>query len=762
MTGVITRLRREPAVLAVVSLLLALLPILHMFYLVSTTGADNPSDDYILYSSLVSRILGGHYNWTHYFADTFIGGTHSLAFLFLVRLLIIKATHWNMYAELDVSFATALARLGFLLASAWPFLAPRLRPLTLPILAALVFSNSQVNVFTYGEVGLQGFTQLALAAGLYALLRFPRAPLSAPLTSLGGVVAAWSGAPGLAIWPAFFLCAYLLAPRGRRTFLVLSAGLLIALLPYLWYGLLFPSSWSPLYTFLGLPPPGQFTTIRPLNLISALGLPFAPVFDPTVARMTGLIAVTLWLVLLAAARRVRLSPPSLALPLSLLTASLSADILITGARGSLTPWYPLHYMNVWIGLLLLAGILLSHSPRYGIPARLIAAGPVLVTALLFAATNGTYAEDVFFLYSRAPASASCFRHEDIAPPFCEREISQWPPGLPGYATILQAPDRTFGLSAFGPVQEWSLQGDFILPTVTVLHADSPRLSWSPGTPGVLAWQDYIHRDLLLSGQNRLTWRLTLPANVRHAHFATSVSILAGRPSVTLSIREQGRILDRIHITTAREVGVSIPPHPGHDVIILFETDGNDGDTARFSYPVVTLHVNTAVPPGHDHSPPLPPPAPVALRLPALFRSSWHATGANVRAAAHGAYLSTRALGGGASLHFRSPPCLAGLADFDLTASVPGHVYPRALAVIFHLAHPNASATIWIPLRPDAATYTYTVPIRLLLPSHLSTLTELQIVPTRDNIRPEPVAYHVEALLFRGHLACVSVPSSAGS
>ncbi|HUG36654.1 MAG TPA: hypothetical protein VML54_06870, partial [Candidatus Limnocylindrales bacterium] len=181
---------------------LTALPIIVTAVIVATTGAENISNDYIAYVGLVDRVLAGTYDWRHYFRDTFLGGSHSMALPVLVRLAVVTLSAWSVYTELWIVLALSLARLVLLRAALARLVPGRSAWVLWPVLAALVFSPSQINVFTYGDAGLQiALNQAALALSIWGLVAFPGRWRGVCVMMLGGIAGALSGGAGLLAWP---------------------------------------------------------------------------------------------------------------------------------------------------------------------------------------------------------------------------------------------------------------------------------------------------------------------------------------------------------------------------------------------------------------------------------------------------------------------------------------------------------------------------------------------------------------------------------
>jgi hypothetical protein len=531
-------------------LLLTLLPIFNIISIISSTGANNPSNDYLRFAQLIGRILDGTYNWQNYFRDTFYNG-HCLALLVLVWLAVVKLADWNVYVEMYIGIALfalelCLLHAAFTCHADFPrslFRPLRLRWLLWPLLAALVFAVSQISIFTFGGLALQmGLDQIGIALGIWGLIRFPRRWFGIGLMALGGAIATLSWSGGIMAWPMFLIGLILLKFRQVLHYSAwLAVGLLVSL-PYVVFMVLQPT-------------PVAIKTARIVSVLnlqyiaSAIGQPFVNGigmnFTPTFrAELYGGLGILLCLVgmLILWVRR---SAP-------LLTQSVPAVMLISYGllsiwqisvfRNTLAPWYTTPAITFWIGLLGLAYTIVGncrYSPLEGAwvekTIRLI--DPVwgltvlVALGLLYATSNVSYEDKTFHLASRSPASAACLRNYQTAPTYCEGYLFQWGVGSPSAVSALAQPLERHHLSVFAPRQQWTLQGDFILSNVHINEKRYvPGIVWSAGlTASPTPWSSYKHLNLFLHTPNAISWTFTLPPNVKQADFHSAIAISESAP-----------------------------------------------------------------------------------------------------------------------------------------------------------------------------------------------------------------------------------------
>lgn len=604
--------RKRGQLWAAACLLLALVPALNIWRILAANGVDTVSNDYLMFIQQADRFLSGRNDWRQYFSDTMYMRVHSYAFLFPVRLLLLRLSHMSVNAEIAAGMLLAAARLLLLyrlLTMLLPgppgrrwFSSPYLW--LLPALSALVFANAQISTFSYGETILQfGFVQVFTLAGLMILRRPPRGS-GIWLAAACGLLASYSGGSGLAAWPVFLLAIVWRHTRRPAAYLVWLAGAAAAAWPYLAYGGI---------GYASLQPPSLPA------LLTGLGLPFAnninfgvqahPQAAAAGALGLALAAVSLGLLwrLVPRAHFAAAAPPLLLLAWG---GMYAVQVMLT--RQLIAPWYTTGYSLFWAGLLGMAALFQSCLPPRPWNDRRTAvlagwgAALVVVLALLYAGTNRTFADKSFYLASRSPASAACLRNYLSAPTTCEGLVFQWNLGTPANLALLGEPLARQRLSVLAQAQEWTLQGDMALG----------RVQWRPGgTAGLTAWAqgandrpahwtEAAHLNVLVSAGQSLRWQFDLPAGLGSAVFRAAVSPSAGSACSTvadetyLSIGVEDQrggaqsLLPPVHLCRSRgwqPVSVDLSAYAGQRVTLVLTVTGDDPVfSARLRYPRIRL------------------------------------------------------------------------------------------------------------------------------------------------------------------------------
>jgi hypothetical protein len=318
-------------------------------------------------------------------------------------------------------------------------------------------------------------------------------------------------------WPVFAAALFAAGERSLRRWALLPAAAAFGLAQYVWYLGLHPLPKL-------VPSPGLRGLMRVPDLIgrpfangtAATGGPLAAAVLFGVAGL-GLAAAVLW----SARSGLHLRLPAL----SLLGWSLLLAVQISLLRPDVAPWYVAPMTAFWLAL----ASLLAAGPR----PLAIAGFATIAAGLLF--SNRTWEDKSFYLVSRAPASAACLREWRSAPAGCHDRLFQWGAGLPGDFETLAAPLERDGLSVFGPVRTYLLQGDFAVGRMGTENPTSAaffsRDGKTPGDPN-----DFHRLDLVLGPNAVVTWRVDLPPDLRSARFETLVCASKDDPMLARGAR----------------------------------------------------------------------------------------------------------------------------------------------------------------------------------------------------------------------------------
>ena len=599
---------------------LTLAPLARLVYILATTGANTPSsDDEQFIPFFLDQIMSGGYNWLHFPRDTF-QNTHVTMVPALAYVALAYLDRLNIYHALYLGLFLAVIKLA-LVHNAFSLSLEKtqrsIRLLLWPVLSWLIFSVCQLSVFEHAFQSLKtGFNEAGLALGIWALVRFKQRWTAILMMGLGGIVASFSFACGLILWPLFLTGMILTGFRNKAQYAALMGASVVGAAPY-----------ADLLYFHRVP--GRQTAIvspfNPVLLINYLGRPFTNGSGVNYERMAVSEAAGLIGVLLLAAgirivwRKRREAAIEQATPALIMTAfSILAGLQIMLYRVQVAPWYITFAMDFWIGLVGLVVVAWScrtrsasavgEGWRHDIATSVWSIAVVATIIGFYIPSNRTRSDKSFFLRTRAPVSAACVRSYGTAPTYCEQTLVPWEVGFSGYLAHLARPLEKHDLSVFAPHQEWSLQGDFILDEVR-LHepAGSPEINWSPDRSGAKAeFNDYNHLNLVLAPPNWLSWSISLPAGLESAVFHSAVSLVAvEKPStpdspVTLSvdIEESGSPPRRVFSWALgggendwHSFTVPLTEYTGKSITLKLSATGESGESrGLFRYPYIDVSV----------------------------------------------------------------------------------------------------------------------------------------------------------------------------
>jgi hypothetical protein len=739
----------------VLIIIFTLLPVFRITLIVLTTGANNLSNDYLRFTFLISHILDGGYNWQNFLRDTFWNG-HSLALPVLVYLAVAKFAYWNVYVEMCVGIAMGIVRLLLLYDAFAHTKEQRMNWVLWPMLSALIFSVSQMNVFTFGFTNIHMMlNQLGLALAVWGLARFPNQWVGVLCVSCGGIIAALSWSGGVMAWPALFIGLILAQFRRGAHYGVWAASGSLAAFPYIVFMFLQPTSAAV----------KNFTVVSWLNIsfiLNALGRPFVngigmnagPILLAELSGGGGIILAVVGILLLRAGKSkpqwVK-TAPAIALIVYSLLSLWQASVF----RNNVAPWYTTPAMSFWIGLLGLvyaiwdsrqdtAGAFSGHKTIYGLVT-------LVAIVFLYAGSNVSYEDKVFHLFSRSPASAACLRNYRTAPTYCEGHLFQWGVGQSGIVSLMGEVLERHNLSVFSPRQRWTLQGDFVLDAVRVTKTPGiPDTFWSTGvTASPVSWAHYQHLNLFLHAPNAVEWTVTLPPNTKHATFHSAVAMgqLASAEGITFEVAilpaRGNRELAFSHYVAATQrwqpFQLSLDRYAGSTITIAIVSHSEDSTGGwgvyRHPYIQVVLHPDLPIkevvvaPSNTDVG------ASIDLtvsdyQFEVTDASSWDITG---MVPVSGQQAVWKIVDHDPNLRYVAPfnICLFDYTHIYVKMAASPDITPRALQVYYLLDGQSTfqeAHSLTIPLLADGEFYAYTYDFKLLALPQQTYLTGIRIDP----------------------------------
>lgn len=515
---------------------LSIWPLARLVWVNISSGADTLSNDYLFFVPLVDKALNGTFPWADYFRVTFYN-THSYAFTFLIRLGIASLFHWSTLVEIYTGMAFAALQVILLLDMFSDRVLGKWKLLLLPVFSALVFAQSQASVFTFGDGALPINTAaLGMALGVWVIVRRGDRWYGPLVAVFAGMMSTWGWGSGLISVPLFLTALVLTGNRKRSWYAALLLTGIAVYLPFFGYGIVGRNAQS-------LSLPGRD---RLWYLFTEIGLLFAGNMNQDLsASRSALFAGKLGIVLAAVGGCIWLAGWKTDLfhksvpGLIYLAWGTALAFQVSVIRSGLAPWYTATSLPFWIGIAGLAAIFAQvgwglFRKGSGFYHRWIGGSALLWSAASFLGLAGLYIVTMlpespysFYLPSRSPASAACLFGYRSAPTYCEGLVFQWGSGRPSALSEMAGPLEAHGLSVFGPDRLLTLQGDFVLDTVTIHQPESEAAVHWQGPAGNIESAVFPdHLDLFLPAGGGVDWTVSLPSSAQNARFELSV-----RPSL---------------------------------------------------------------------------------------------------------------------------------------------------------------------------------------------------------------------------------------
>jgi len=499
-----------------------------LVYCLLSVGESLPtSDSWRPFVFIIGPALEGVYPWKNFFKDVFING-HLQAFTVLWQIFLSYFFHYDISAVLLFGVLLSLVKLALLFDALSLSLTGLKKWLLLPVLSFLIFGVGLLSTFEFDwNTLMEGTSQLGFVLGLWGLVRFRNSWKSIALACVGGLLASWSSGSGPLAWPVYFLALLLYGIRDKRYYLSLIGMGTLVVFPYIFFIFIRPS--SDLNTSVHALPGLHF-------FLESIGLPLAKEFFSSSSFHVGIAGVALasllfaeWLWRVWQGKGI----PRESLPAVLVLLYGSLTLLQIGfLRGSLVPWYAFFFMPFWWGAVgLLFALQEGSEAKYrnrGGPRVLSYLHCFALAGLVYLiyASNLDASNKSFFLRNRSPVAASCLRNYRLAPTYCEENLFVWGAGSLAEFQGLGIELEKDHLSVFSPHQRWSLQGDFVLPTVKRNESHGiPGIFWASGleTEGVSLF-DYRRLSLFLHSPNSIEWSVSLPANAKSVVFKAGLGM----------------------------------------------------------------------------------------------------------------------------------------------------------------------------------------------------------------------------------------------
>jgi len=759
---------------------LTLLPLLRIVYILSTTGAVNPTNDDLDFVILIDQILNGDYHWINFFKDTFYYSPywpastgHSDFFPALIQVTLAHISDKNLYiAPLYIGLFLFFLKLILIFDIFTLSIKSRVKWAFLPLLSFLVFSVSQISTFEFGLASIeQGLTQGGFVLGIWGLCRFRNRWLSIILMFIGGILATWSWGTGPLVWPIFLLGMILLNYKKIHYYVIWFWGMVFSTLPYFYFLVLKhpPGEAPPIITLMG-------SLLNFPFIIKGLGWPFQTEFSPGEIPWEGILGLLFGIIgICLLFLRKNKSLLTNAIPaLLLMVYGFSIAWLISIFRSGLAPWYRSPFLMYWIGVLGLFFLIsldwfqnkfniTEKFKKSSIAIPLLGLIYLCILSYFYFQSNINYRDKAFYLLTRGPYSASCLRKFSHSPTYCEQSLFLYEPGQLNLFYQMASPLRRHNLSVFAPKQVWTLQGEFGLSNVKVIDEPNiPPTHWTdPDNNKSSSFRDFKHLNLFLHSPNSIEWTVSLPENLKSAVFNSAAAINKGAPSdpnadgvvYTVSIetpeRSQEEVLAQYLSPNQKKwkiFKISLREYAGKTITIrlgsrYLENPSQDWVTFRFPYIEIEKSNNstqnvinktiTIKPSNTDSN---------SLELKVNNNKNIGLNGRDeaqwkIQGMVKGDGPMDWEVGAQPQMEYKGDlnVCLNDYSHLVLGIAAPTNVQPRAAQVLFQLdGQSGYQRDVWIPLISDNNLTRYTYDLRLLEIHPGVRLTGIKINPIKLN------------------------------
>ncbi len=560
----------------------AAIPALSAAALIAGSTANCPTNDYSYLMPRIGKMLEPGYDWLGLARDSSMS-SHCLLVPMFFHLLNMWLLKWNITFELYLGLLLAFARVVLIDKMISPSVSPSsangarpgqrsiLSALVLVAISALSFGAANVSVMLYNLTAVAyGITFLFFILGLWALYRFENSTKGLLLMVLFGFLSSFSnGGSAMFSWICYGFYVLLQPAKNRLWGLATCAVSFIACMGAISY--LVHSGGIESYTIKPHIPDVKM-------FLQCFALPF---LTQTTAAITysnpGLvIGAAAWLIaafLLFILIKKRFCSKSVAFCLILALFAALNTIAVSAFRFMVAPWYDAFAALFWIAIIGVAVNLATRfqpgaeaqspgeaaSPIQGEAASPIqdqaspgegqatiapgkgnfSAGrslalaclPLCLVYILFFCSNLSYRDKDSFRDSHCPATETAMRHFTTAPTYAEANLFSFSIGEYRRVKALCEPLARHGLAAFGTGKHVLLQGDFLLPDVTV-HVSDPQsdVYWIDGqsTRKHHQWSEPQHLNLALAGKSSLSWPVEISPRARESFLLTKYALASSK------------------------------------------------------------------------------------------------------------------------------------------------------------------------------------------------------------------------------------------
>jgi hypothetical protein len=592
-------------------LAVAVAPLIFSAYLISSSSANVPTNDFVELVERMMHILSPGYDLKNLVFDCSMS-THCLLLPLSVHLLNARFFQWNVPLELYLGLVMAALRvmLAYLLLTEKTYRQELSSFTLLWQIAYCSLGAGAATVLLYNETSIAfGTILLVYFIGLFALRYWQESKFGLVLVLFCGFLSAMTNAcDAMATWLSYLIAALAVQSKHRlRTVSTLGLGALSSSL-FIAYLLS-----SPYLSRAGMSPhfPDLVLFLQSVSLIYMRDL-VSPAAFPAVEGIYGVVlavcGLLLYLFLLyryAAARRVATDFAAVpAFSLALAVYSLAHLAAVSFFRDTLAPWYGTYSGLFWCSLyaLMLHASISATSP-FQHRGRLVWRGLSLLGLLPLLLVNLSYKDKDAFRLSHSPATEAALRRFYQCPTYAEQNLFTYTVGEFDRVSALARPLAARGLAAFAKKQEVSLQSEFLFANVQVEPASSKGYCAFVEGRRERKWNVPEKLNLAIKGKSAVYWTIDLSSEISSARFESDLDFLpalssgrqaAEKQQVRLVIYEAGAknapLLQKTWQSARSSQPIAIDLHDflGKSIVLELSADAAPSAAVVFVYPRLEL------------------------------------------------------------------------------------------------------------------------------------------------------------------------------
>lgn len=488
--------------LPILCVFLSILPVLRILWLIENTCVNLVSVDFSKAMNYLNRALSGDL-WQLLCFPSMSGHPQLIPLLF--HYVNAKFFGLNAFYEYYLSI--------FLLCLATILAFDSMRSSTksyglLPALTLLQFNLCLSSEFFYCySMVLDSLTRVALSMGIWSIAKVKNRYLTGLLMIMSGFVCSSCFASMVvSSWAAFAFLIFAIRRTERALWGSWIIGFLLSATPII---VVYIQG-----TFRSDPTAVGLSTIA--NFLATIGMVFLNNTANSVnvdwkSTALGLAGVIFPLALTYYFTRREKMPAYVYCALAFGIFGILNTLAVAIGRIYISPWYCSFGLFVWSSTVALAWGVLSEGPK--VSDRLARCFALFVLSFCFVGyvnTNLSYADKDYFRMFHSPSAASCLRHYKWAPTYAYYQLFGSKMGSIETFWNFGSALAEHSLSCFAENQVWSMQGDFILPTVQFRNCNKTQsIRWILGTDEKShpSYSDPEHLTLQIPQNCSASWTL---------------------------------------------------------------------------------------------------------------------------------------------------------------------------------------------------------------------------------------------------------------